>query len=106
MNKAWTGAGLVALSLAVGIPMVQAAAEDKPVEQMTCEDYLTLDETVQPEFIYYVVGHSTQGDPEAVLDVEGIDRIRPEIDEYCKAHTKESVHQWIKAEYEKIKKRL
>ena len=47
-----------------------------------------LDETFRPKFIYYAVGHSRKGS-EAVLDVAGIDRIQPQLEEYCKVNPDE-----------------
>lgn len=90
-----------AMSLAFGaaIPAAQAAtsapATDKPIVKTTCQEYLALDETIKPKFIYYAVGHAKKGKPEAVLDVAGTDTIQPELDQYCKVNLTKSAYEHV-----------
>lgn len=94
--KTFAYAGALALALGVGLPVAQAAAAEtapaKPIIQTTCQDYLALDETVRPKFIYYAVGHDAKGDPEGVLDIEGTDAIQPELDQFCAVHLDQSAY--------------
>lgn len=66
----------------------------KSIIRTTCADYLALDETFRPKFIYYAVGHSRKGS-EAVLDVAGIDRIQPQLEEYCKVNLTKSAYEHV-----------
>ncbi|MDO5625458.1 MAG: HdeA/HdeB family chaperone [Pseudomonadota bacterium] len=88
----------LALGLGLGVSTAQAAspgAGGKPIVQTTCADYLALDETFKPKFIYYAVGHTRKGDPAAVLDVAGTDTIQPELDEYCKVNLTKSAYERV-----------
>ncbi len=89
-------ASLLALALTAGLPLTQAyaadAAKPTPVVKTTCSDYLALDETIKPKFIYYAVGHSKKGRQEAVLDIVGTDKIQPELDEFCKVNLDKSAY--------------
>ncbi|HPP81930.1 MAG TPA: HdeA/HdeB family chaperone [Rubrivivax sp.] len=97
--KTLTHASIVALALAAGMPLAQAAtpaaASGKSIVKTTCQDYLALDETIKPKFIYYAVGHGKKGDREAVLDVIGTDKVQPELDEYCKVNLTKSAYEHV-----------
>lgn len=92
---------LVALALSAGAPLAQAAttpaAKGKSVVNITCKDYMAMDETVKPKFIYYALGHTQKGTPEAILDVLGSDRYKPELDQYCKLHLDKSAYEHVMA---------
>ena len=60
-------------------------------------DYVALDETVKPKFIYYVVGHGTHGKKEAVFDEVAVERIKPQLDEYCKINLSKSAYKQVMA---------
>ena len=86
-----------ALTLAAGVASAQVATTapaGKSIIRTTCADYLALDETFRPKFIYYAVGHSRKGS-EAVLDVAGIDRIQPQLEEYCKLNLDKSAYEHV-----------
>lgn len=86
-----------ALTLAAGVASAQVATTapaGKSIIKTTCADYLALDETFRPKFIYYAVGHSRKGS-EAVLDVAGIDRIQPQLEEYCKVNLTKSAYEHV-----------
>jgi acid stress chaperone HdeA len=54
---------------------------------MSCKEYVEMDDVLKPKFIYYSVGYSRHGKPDAAtLDIEGVDRIQPVVDEYCRDH--------------------
>lgn len=86
----------LAIVFGAGMSMAHAApATAKPVVKTTCEEYLALDETMKPKFIYYAVGHSAKGKPEAILDIEGTETIKPELDEYCKVNLTKSAYEHV-----------
>ena len=66
--------GLVATGLlAAGAHGARAASSgaQKPLGKMTCEDFLALDETVQPKAVIYAVAYAKGGKPEAaIVDIE------------------------------------
>ncbi len=97
--KAFRCLPVLALSaLAATAAMAQAAAPAapaKPVVQTTCSDYLALNETVRPKFIYYAVGHGRNGKPEAVFEETAIEKIKPELDQYCSTHLTESAYRKV-----------
>lgn len=93
-------ASVLALTLMAGLPLAHAtetaaAAKAVPIVKTSCSDYLALDETVKPKFIYYAVGHTKKGREEAVLDVVGTDKIQPELDEFCKVNLDKSAYQHV-----------
>ena len=87
---------VLALVLSAGVSMAQAATPAAPsgksVVKTTCKDYLAMDDTFKPKFIYYAVGHGKKGNAEAILDVAGTDKIQPELDEYCKVNLSKSAY--------------
>ncbi|SFE47744.1 HdeA/HdeB family chaperone [Paracidovorax wautersii] len=72
-----------------------AAAPAKPIVKTTCADYIALSETVKPKFIYYAVGHSKKGNKEAVFEEESIDKIKPQLDEFCAVNLTKSAYEKV-----------
>ena len=65
----------------------------KPVTQTSCKDYVEMDETVKPKFIYYTVGYSKHGKPvSASFNVIDVDKIQPVLDEYCRVNLSASAY--------------
>lgn len=88
----------LALVLASGLSMAQTAAAPapaKPIVKTSCEDFLAMDETIKPKFIYYAVGHTAKGRPEAVLDIAGTDTIQPELEQFCKVNLTKSAYEHV-----------
>ncbi len=101
--------GVVAATLIAGptVALGQSAGEKKPLGKMTCEDFLALDETVQPNLVYFAAAYAKGGEPEAaMLDVEGTEKITPILIEDCKTEPKESFWKKVKAEFAKIEKKM
>lgn len=90
--KAIVRSSLLVLAFGLGVSAAQAADNAKPITQTTCADYLALDESVQPKFIYYAVGHSQNGDPEAVFNMAGVDTIHPQLNEFCEINLTKSAY--------------
>ena len=64
----------------------------KPIVKTTCSDYVGLDESIKPKFIYYAVGHTQGGKKEAVFEEDAIEKIKPELDQYCSVHLDKSAY--------------
>ena len=76
-------------------PAPAAAAPAKPIVKTTCADYIALNETVKPKFIYSAVGHSKKGNKEAVFEEESIDKIKPQLDEFCAVNLTKSAYEKV-----------
>jgi len=91
------------MTVAMGVAADKAIAAQKSLGKMTCEDFLALDEVVQPKAVYWAVAYGQGGKPEAaVLDVDATERLVPVIIEECKKAPKESFWQKVKAEVKKL----
>lgn len=73
------------------------AAPAKPVVKTTCSDYLALDETIKPKFIFYAVGHAKKGNKDAVFEEDAIEKIKPELDQYCSVNLTKSAYDKVMA---------
>ncbi|MFZ1539204.1 MAG: HdeA/HdeB family chaperone [Chromatiaceae bacterium] len=84
----------------------QTAAK-KPLAKMTCEDFVSLDETFQPKAVYWAVAYSKSGQPEAEeVDVVGVERAVPIVVQECQKTPKESFWQKAKAEFKKLEQKF
>lgn len=64
----------------------------KPIVKTTCAEYIGMKETIKPEFISYTVGHAKNGKKEAVFDEVAVEKIKPELDEYCRVNLTKSAY--------------
>lgn len=107
-NEVETGQKLdVGAASAHKSPAHQAAAKKptakKPLAKMTCEDFVGLDESFQPQAVYWAVAYGKNGEPEAeTVDVEGVETVIPFVIAECKKAPKESFWQKVKAEFAKM----
>jgi len=102
-NKMTSSEVKVGQKLKIGGAATHSAATKKPVSKMTCEDFLVLDESFQPEAVSMAVAYGNNGQPEAEsLAVEGVETVTPYIVEECKKAPKESFWQKAQAEYKKM----
>jgi LysM repeat protein len=102
-NKMASSEVKVGQKLKIGGAATHSAATKKPVSKMTCEDFLVLDESFQPEAVSLAVAYGSNGQPEAeAVDVEGVETVIPTIVEECKKAPKESFWQKAQAEYKKM----
>jgi acid stress chaperone HdeA len=85
-------AALTLATLTCTAAMAQDADRAKPIVKTTCADYISLDETIKPRFIYYVVGHGQNGKKEAVFEEVAIDKIKPELDKFCSINLTKSAY--------------
>jgi acid stress chaperone HdeA len=98
---------ILSMSLLTALTMVQGeghaqamnGSATKPLAQTSCKDYLEMDETIKPKFIFYTVGYSKHGKPIAEnFDVVGVDKMKPMIDEYCRINLKASAYEKVMKE--------
>jgi LysM repeat protein len=102
-NKMTSSEVKVGQKLKIGGAATHSAATKKPVSKMTCEDFLVLDESFQPEAVSMAVAYGSNGEPDAeALAVDGVETVTPYIVEECKKAPKESFWQKAKAEYKKM----
>jgi acid stress chaperone HdeA len=74
---------------------------------MTCEDFLGLEEDFQPKAVYWAVAYGSKGQPEAeAMEVDGVETVTPFVIQECQRAPKESFWQKVKAEWEKLAKKM
>lgn len=74
-------------------------APQKALTQTSCKDYIEMNDTVKPKFIYYTVGYSRQGKPKsAVFDVVDVDKMQPALDAYCRVNLTASAYDKVMTE--------
>ncbi|WP_200386397.1 HdeA/HdeB family chaperone [Thiocapsa imhoffii] len=79
------------------------SSSHKVSAKTTCEEFLGLDESFQPEAVSWAVAYDAEGDPVAEsVDVEGIETVIPFVIEECKKAPKETFWQKVKAEMKKL----
>lgn len=96
-----------ALGIALGAQAADTAkaANTKPVNTWTCEDFLAVDDDFQPTAVGFAEALNSKDKPEAaVLDVEGIEKVTPMVVEACKQDKTQSFKEKVHAEWDKIKK--
>jgi acid stress chaperone HdeA len=100
--------GIVTATLLVGSPSVfgQSPANKKPLDKMTCEEFVGLDDTFRPRAVYWAVAHGADGKEAGGVSVEGIEKVVPVVVEACKKTPKESFWQRVKAEFKNLKQKL
>jgi hypothetical protein len=85
----------------------QHVSSKKPDAKMTCEEFLGLEESFQPEAVSWAVAYGENGKPQAeAVDVEGIETVVPFVVEECKKAPKETFWQKAKAEMKKLESKL
>lgn len=90
---------VLASAQSVGYAQATHASPKKAVTQITCKDYLEMDEVIKPKFIYYAVGQSKSGKPEVVdFDVVGVDQVQPVLDQYCRDNLTSSAYKKVMKE--------
>ncbi|PZQ63490.1 MAG: HNS-dependent expression A [Variovorax paradoxus] len=101
MNRLLALVPALSLSALAATAMAQtppaAPAPAKPVVKTSCSDYLALDETIKPKFVYFVVGHGKHGKKDAVFDEVAVEKIKPQLDEYCKVNLTKSAYDKVMA---------
>lgn len=74
----------------------------KPVE-LTCEQFLAVDDITRPQLVYWAEGINSKGKPEdAVFDVERTNRLVPVLVEDCKQAPQTSFWEKMKVDFKKV----
>ena len=89
----------------VALTSMAHADTKKPVAKWTCEDFLAVKETFRPTAVVLGEAINKNGKVEdAVLDVDGIEKLTPEVITACEAARDDSFVQKVKSEWAKVKK--
>jgi hypothetical protein len=85
--------------LSAGVTSAALAATYKPAE-MTCEEYVVLDDVVKPSVVYWAEGFNYKGEPvDAVIDFDATDSLVPVIVDECQKTPKASFWEKIKKHF-------
>ena len=75
-------------------------APKKHASQLTCEEFLSIDEINRPKIIYWTVGQMKKGKPEHVdVLISRTDRLVPVVIEECKKNPKKTFWQEIEKHF-------
>jgi acid stress chaperone HdeA len=89
------------------VAFAQSASSKKPLEKMTCEEFVGLEDSFKPHAVSWAVAYGADGKPESAgVNVEGIQRVIPVVIEACQKTPKESFWQKVKAEFTKLRQKL
>ena len=87
----------VLVSAAMTTPLL---AETHHPAKMTCEEFVALDEVVQPKVVYWAEGFHKKGKPEdLVIDVDETDSLVPVLITECQETPKLSFWEKIKSHF-------
>jgi len=101
--------GVVTATLVAGstVAFAQSEGAKKPLGKMTCEDFLSFEESFKPKVVYWAVAYGQGGKPESAgVNVAGIEKMVPVLIDGCKKAPKESFWEKVKAEVKKLEKKL
>ena len=89
----------------VALTSMAQAADAKPVSKWTCEDFLAVKESFQPTAVGLGEAVNKSGKVEdAVLDVDGVAKVTPEVITACQQDKKATFVHKIKDAWSKVKK--
>ena len=89
------------------VAFAQSASSKKPLEKMTCEEFVGLEDSFKPHAVSWAVAYGADGKPESAgVNVEGIQRVVPVVIEACQKTPQESFWQKVKAEFTKLRQKL
>jgi acid stress chaperone HdeA len=81
-----------------------AANNTKPVNAWTCEDFLAVDDSFQPVAVGFAEALNSKDKPEdAILDIDGIEKVTPMIIEACKQDKSLPFKEKVHSELSKVK---
>jgi acid stress chaperone HdeA len=87
-----------------GLAFAQSSPARKPGRQMTCGDFLLVDDTVKPEMVYWAATRDPRGGlVNTVIGVDATDRIVPRLVERCREAPNAPFWQTVKAETGKLR---
>jgi len=90
-----------------GLAFAQSSPVRKPGRQMTCGDFLLVEDTVKPEMVYWAATRDPRGGHvNAAIDVDATDRMVPVLVERCRQSPNAPFWQTVKAETGRLEKKL
>jgi hypothetical protein len=98
MRSGWIIASLVSSTVIGGVVGTPADAANKQVDQITCEEFLAMNESDRNRIAYWVAGYQT-AKGEAAVGTVAFDKFGQPIGELvddCKATPKETLWQKLK----------
>src|SRR5262245_40643600 len=109
MKVRWTSiAGLAVTLLAVSsVALAEPSASRQSMRpQMSCRDFLHLEDQAKPEIVYYLATRDERRNGGPVLDIEATDGMVPAIVERCKDAPTTSLALQVQAETKRLEKKL
>ena len=97
----------LAVTLLAGssVAFAEPSSSRQPMRpQMSCSDFLSLEDQAKPEIVYYLATRGRTGGP--VLDVDTTDGMVPAIVERCKDAPTTSLSLQVKAETKRLERKL
>ena len=90
--------GSSAFAAASGSASKQNASGNKSSAKyaITCNDYLILKETDKPIILGYEISKHKNGKVTAAEVIADVEKVRPEVDEYCKVNKEKTMWQKLK----------
>ena len=106
--KTWQIAvGGLAIMLVTGSLVSSAQAARQPIrDHMTCSEFLLADDEAKPEIVYWLATRGLAGKPAAFVDVDVTDGMVPAVVERCKEAPTTRLAQQLKAETERLRRKL
>jgi len=107
LNRIATAVLATTLFASSTVAFAQSASSKKPLEKMTCEEFVGVEDSFKPHAVSWAVAYGADGKPESAgVNVEGIQQIIPVVIEACQKTPKESFWQKVKAEFTKLRQKL
>jgi acid stress chaperone HdeA len=97
---------ITVLMLAASSMALAAGSTGKKVSEWTCEDFLAVKESFRPTVVGIGAVVSRDKVEDEVVDVDGIEKVTPELVQVCGKEPKASFLTKLKAEWEKVKKAM
>ncbi len=96
-----------ALALLALAPEAGIAAGKKPpvkqVEQITCREFVAIDDEFKPQVVSYALGYDHAKRPDAaVIDVSGVEKAVPVVVSSCRARPTETLLQRVRAAFHRL----
>jgi len=78
-------------------------ASPKPIEKITCRDFIALDDVFKPQAVSLALGYDRAKHPDAeVVDVTGVDKVVPVLITSCRARPSETLLQRVRSRLHKL----
>ena len=109
MKALWIAAAVsmvVPLTAGSDVAFAQSSPHRKPIGQMTCGDFLRVQDDVKPEIVFWLATRDEARNGGIVTSVDDTDSMVPVIVERCANAPMASLTQTVKAETERLRRRL